>query len=437
MRRAIGLLAVAIAIALAACGDDDDAYDVRFVFRDAGGLRKGDDIRIHGVRAGRIDGVRLIAGDRALVSGHLDGGAGVVGAGARARSRPTGLLGEQYVDLSTGDVSRPLPSGTRIGIAATGRAVTLSQTLDLLDAPTRARLQLLISESATALAGHGTDLSRLLARLPDTVEQTEQVVAQLRRRRHALRDLVARADGLLAPTAARRADLGRLAEEAAAALSTVAGKRRQLAAGVTLAPAALDRLRHAAVALRTSARRLAPTSRTIVAAAPPLQRLLSALPGFRRDVDDVLTTIEQRSPEIRAFARDALAPLRSVTRTSDALASFSTTAKPILDVLGAGGTTELFRFVDGFAQTMEATDGVGSLVRLRTVLGAAQRRRDANAARPGEAPRKRRPKLPAVAAPKPADPASPTTAGPAAGVQGIGDQVGTTVNRLLDFLLAP
>jgi phospholipid/cholesterol/gamma-HCH transport system substrate-binding protein len=417
-------------MAITACGDGE--YQVQFVFRDAGGLRKGGDIRVHGVRAGRIDDVKLIRGDLALVSGHLDGGVAPVGAGARARSRPTGLLGEQYVDLATGDPARPLASGARIGVARTGRAVTLSETLDLLDAPTRARLQILIDEAGTALAGHGTDLTRLLAQLPDTVEQTHAVIDQVRRRRHQLRDLIVRGDRLLTPSAARRDDLGRLVDEAAGALASVAAQRRQLAASVAAAPAALDRLRRTASALRDSARRLAPTARAITAAAPPLRQVLTALPAFREDVSEVLSTVAERSPAIRRFARDALPPLRSLARTGDALAGFATTTKPIVDVLGAGGTTQLFRFVDGFAQTMDVKDSIGSLVRLRPALATTPRPRTP-ARRSPRRPAHRPKPLTAPAAPAPVRPTPAAPLAPAA----IVEQVGDTLDQLLDYLLKP
>ncbi len=426
MRRSALLAALVAAISITACGDDSE-YHVQFVFRDAGGLRKGADIRVHGVRAGRIDEVKLVRGDLALVSGHLDGGVDPIGTGARARSRPTGLLGEQYVDLATGDPARPLPSGARIDVARTGRAVTLSETLDLLDAPTRARLQILIGEAGTALAGHGADLTRLLAQLPDTVEQTRAVIEQVRERRRQLRELVVRSDRLLTPTAARREDLGKLVDEATGALSTVAAQRAHLAASVAVAPAALDRLRRLSSALEDSARRLAPTARAITAAAPPLREVLTALPAFRADVAGVLATIEQRSPAIRRFADDALAPLRSLARTGDALAGFATTTKPIVDILGAGGTTQLFRFVDGFAQTMDVTDSIGSLVRLRPALAATPRART---------PARRSPRRPQAQTPASAPVPTPTPAAPVTPAAVV-DRVGDTLDQLLDFLLKP
>lgn len=387
---ALGVLATAVVAVVA--NHHDAGYRVSFVFADAGGLRKGGDIRLHGVRAGRIDAVKLTHGDRALVEGHLYSGVGALRAGASASSRPTGLLGEQYIDLDLGRGAVPLPSGARIPLTRTSNAVSLDDVLSALDAPTRTRLQILIADTGVGLAGRGGDVRSLLAALPDTTQQLNLLVQQLRRRRLELRDLIDRSDALLAPVASKRADLGSLVDAASGALHVAASRRLALARTVDHAPAALARLSAMAAVLGDTAQQLRPTAKQLATAAPQVERVLAALPQFRADVRGVLATAVAVSPRITRFARDARRPVRQLDGVAQALAGFEGTLSPILDVLGDGGTNELLRFFDGFAQAMEERDGVGNLIRIRTILRPVSHpppsavRRRGGARRPGHIP---------------------------------------------------
>lgn len=432
------LAVVAVAIIAIATERDDHLHRVSFVFADAGGLRPGGDIRVHGVRAGRIDEVKLIAGDRALVRSHLFEGVEAPRSDASAKSRPTGLLGEQYVDLDLGRRGRTLASGARLPLARTGTAVPLADVLDILDAPTRTRLQILIADVGVGLAGRGGDLRGLLAALPDTTGQVNGVIQQLRRRRAALRELIRRSDELLTPVAARRADLGELADEAAGALRVVASRRAALGRSVDAAPAALGRLTQTAEVLGDAAQQLRPSARQLRLAAPQLQRVLARLPAFRGDVRGVLFTARDVSPRITRFARRARRPLRQLAAVAQSLVGFEIAVVPILDVLRDGGTNQLFRFIDGFSQIMEEHDGVSNLVRLRMVFGAL--REAEPPAGPTARSRRVRPrpvKPPAVAPVAPTAPVTPPVPRTPLLPSVTGAPAGDAVHRVLDFLLGP
>jgi phospholipid/cholesterol/gamma-HCH transport system substrate-binding protein len=412
---------------------DATPYRVSFVFADAGGLREGGDIRVRGIRAGRIDAVQLIAGDRALVRGHLFEGVGSLRSGASASSRPTGLLGEQFVDLALGRGPQRLPSGSRISLARTGKAVSLGDVLDVLDAPTRARLQILIADAGAGLAGRGTDLRRLLAALPDTTRQLDLVVGQLQRRRVELRRLIGRSDELLTPVAGKRTDLGALADAASGALRLAASRRVALAKTVDRAPAALARLSTTLTALGDTAQQLRPTAKQLSAAAPQVGRVLAALPAFRRDVRTVLATAATVSPRITRFARKARRPVRQLDDVAGGLGRFAATIAPVVDVLGDGGTNQLLRFFDGFAQVMEERDGIGNLIRIRTILGPLKD------AKPSPDGRRVRPKRTPGRTPDTPDVSPPASPRPTLSdaVPKLVPTVTKAVNDVLDFLLKP
>lgn len=409
----IGALLVIIGLITLSPGGGD-GYQLSFVFNDAAGLRAGDEVKIDGAPAGQVEGVSLTAAHRALVRTGLNPGAGPIGTGATGEVRPTGLLGEPYIDLGIGNLARPQPSGSVIGGAMTSTAVSFSDVLSTLDAPTRARLQILIAATGTALAGHGKDLHSLLSVLPESLAQARAILDQVRQQRRGLSDLISRGDRILTAAASRRGDLGHLVDEANGVLAIVASRRAQLAATVQRAPAALGQLADTVTTLGTTAARLAPTSQLLVSAAAPLHQVLSELPGFQSQVRDVLAASLDVSPRIIAFARQAVPPLRHVSSVLAQIRALANTLRPLIDVLGGGGTDELFRFIDGSSQAMSRHDAIGSLVRIGLVLDASQL--GALASARGETPRRLRTTrpgipLPSTAATRPAS--TPTASSPA------------------------
>src|SRR5581483_1002437 len=127
MRYRVALVTAAVIAAVAGVlvlRGGGSGYRLGLLFRDAAGLRAGDDVRIDGATAGQVDSVTVTADHLALVRIGLDPGAGPPGSGASAAVRPTGLLGEPYVDLSVGNGAHPLASGTLIPVSRTATAVS-------------------------------------------------------------------------------------------------------------------------------------------------------------------------------------------------------------------------------------------------------------------------------------------------------------------------
>src|SRR5438309_1949331 len=125
MRNRLPLLALALAtaaIAVIVLSAGPAGERLTFVFHDAAGLRAGDEVKLGGAPAGHVDSVGVTAAHLALVKVELDHGIGPVGVGASGSVRPTGLLGEPYIDLSVGDPTRPLPAGAVIPASRTTTA---------------------------------------------------------------------------------------------------------------------------------------------------------------------------------------------------------------------------------------------------------------------------------------------------------------------------
>ncbi len=142
-------------------------YVVKAEFRDAGGITKNSDVKIGGVPGGQVDKIDLDKrNDTAIVTMRLKKEAAPIGAGAIAASRPVNLLGEKYIDMKVGDLSKPQKSGVFIPMSRTSRPVELDDVLNILQPGIRARLRILVNEAGIAMDGAGADFNKALGDLP-------------------------------------------------------------------------------------------------------------------------------------------------------------------------------------------------------------------------------------------------------------------------------
>jgi phospholipid/cholesterol/gamma-HCH transport system substrate-binding protein len=357
----VAIAAVAIAAAAIFTGSPKK-YVVRAVFADTGGLVSGFTVRIDGAPVGKVGDLKLSKQDQVIATLDLDPSAAPVGRNARATVRAADLLGEKYVDLQPGNRQDPMPSAGEIPIARTGLAIELDDVLNALDVPTRDQLRVLLNEQGTAFAGRGQDLAALLAALPPSLDQTQQLLSQLGQNNAALGRLVDESDRVVAAVTDQRAPLGRLVGSAAATLRTLAGKRAQLGQTIERAPATLASLRRALVALEGAAIPLGPAAQGLATTAPQLTATLNQLPAFTAAARPTLAIIRQVAPTLRRLGRSGTPVVRRLVPLTSKLATFASTLSPVTDTLD-NGAADLLGFMEGWARSTQARDASGHVFR--------------------------------------------------------------------------
>lgn len=439
----VALLAGAVLAAVLVFTGGGDKYVVNARFQDAGGILKNYGVKIDGIPAGKVTKISLLPGDQVNVRMEMDKGAAPIGAGASAKVRPVNLLGEKYVDLSPGDLSRPAPSGSVIPESRTGAPVEIDDVLNVLDPDTRSALRLLVNESGLALAGRGTNFNQTLSDLPPALDQARQVVSQVAAENQNLQRMIVNGDRVIHSMAARRNDLGDLVDSASRALTTVAAKRDQLGATVGDAPAALDRLRSTLAHLRSASDDLTPAADSLRTATPALAATLQRLPQFADDAAGTLAEVRRVSPTLDRLGRQSTPTLARLRPTADLLARYADDSKALMDGLGSGTLRSFLAFMDDWSHVTDNADGLGHVFRLRIsfnkdliglalaryakdFLPKAARHRTTKAARPAPSP--------SVAAPEAAKPAPvpklPTVPLGEAIKQGV-DAIGKTVTGVV------
>ena len=164
----VGLVLLFLAIELTlGVGVFRHRYALYATFRDVQGLDVGADVRVAGIKAGRVTGMTL-EGDHVRVALGLDGGVGVK-RDAVARLDFRALSGERFVALSLGS---PTARTAEPGEALTGETpASFSDAVDELSG---------VAESVHALVDSlGTNAERLLTDLSDLVEENRSALGAL------------------------------------------------------------------------------------------------------------------------------------------------------------------------------------------------------------------------------------------------------------------
>jgi phospholipid/cholesterol/gamma-HCH transport system substrate-binding protein len=206
----------------------EDKYVVYADLSDAGGILKNYNVKVGEVPAGEIKEISLNPDDSVRLKMELDPDVGPIGSGASAKVRPVNLLGEKYVDLDPGDLSRPQPEGTVIPRQRTGVPVEIDDVLNVLDPDTRTGLRLLINEFGVSVAGRGADFNSVLEDLPPALDRANAVVAEVAAENVALRRAIDDGDRVLETIVRGKDEFADLVGEAGRALDVAADRREQL-----------------------------------------------------------------------------------------------------------------------------------------------------------------------------------------------------------------
>lgn len=358
-------LAVGATVAVINQVEGDDKYVIYATFDDAAGMLKNYNVKIGGVPAGTVEDIDLDEQDNAVIRMELDEEAAPIGAGATAKVRPVNLLGETYIDLDPGDLSKPLPSGSSMPKESTDIPVELDDALNTLDPDTRGAMRILINEAGIAMAGRGADFNAVLEELPPAIDEAEKVVEEVASENAALERAVVSGDRVVAAVAEGSEDFGELIESAADALETVAERRAELGETVRGAPGTLAALRSTLTQLDGAAQQLTPAARDLRRTTPALARTLTRAPEFAKDAEATLKTATRISPSLSKLGKQSTPTLRELGPTAENLATFVSDTGPLVDALDRRkGLREVVEFMHTWSNAIRGRDGLGHHFRI-------------------------------------------------------------------------
>ncbi len=312
-----------------------EGYQVKIAFDDATTLAEQADVRTAGVRIGTVVDKELApGGNRTLATIEMDDRYAPLRSDARAILRQKTLLGETYVELTTGTPgAKPVPEDGRLPDGRVADAVEFDELLKIFDAPTRRAFQQWQASVAQAGVGRGQDFNDALGNLPVFAENGQDVIDVLGDRREALGSLVKNTGSTFEAISRNAGALQTLIRRNTELFTDLGARRDRLAETISIFPTFVDESKATLARLRTFSLNTEPLIRDLD---PVLEDLQPTLASVRELSPDLENLFEDLDPLIEA-GRDGLPATGSVLRGLDptlaAAGPFLQQVNPILEFL--------------------------------------------------------------------------------------------------------
>ena len=371
MRRALSSAAVPMAVVgalivivlavlvVTASGSGGDAYRVRAIFMNAFSAVPGEDVKIAGVKVGKIDAIDLTKDHRAAVvldiqrTGFKD-----FRQDAECTIRPQSLIGEKFVECVP---TAPRPEGAQpapplrkiasgpgkgqylLPVDHTSQPVDIDLVNNIMRLPFRERLSIILNELGTGVAGQGAALRQAIRNADPALKETDKALAILAGQNRVLSQLAVDSDKIMAPLARERRHVAGFIVNANTTAEATAERSSALSQDIAKFPEFL--------------RQLKPT--------------MAGLGAFAGQATPVLTDLGKAAPNINTFfeslgpfSKEAVPAVDSLGNALDVGRVALVKSKPFIDQLNTFGmaANPLSANLDAFLTSTKSTGGIERLM---------------------------------------------------------------------------
>ncbi|MFD5324864.1 MCE family protein [Streptomyces sp. NPDC127092] len=257
-----------------------DTYSA--AFPEAGGLRPGDEVRIAGVKTGKVDDVEL-AGDHVKVTFRVTGDP-ELGSRTGASIRIKTILGAKYLALDPKGPGRMKP-GSEIPLSRTVPAYDVVEAFSDLTTTTE---QIDRQRLATALDTLSTTFEDSPAEVRASIQGLSRISRTVASRDEALRELLGHANGVTGVLATRKEEFGRLVKDGDKLFKEIESRRQVIHA-----------LLRSSVALGVQLSGLVADNRATIG--PALTRLNTVVRMLERNQASLDRSVQLLAPFARLF----------------------------------------------------------------------------------------------------------------------------------------
>jgi virulence factor Mce-like protein len=286
-----------------------EGYRVEIAFPEATQLAKEAEVRISGVKVGRVKTTEpnKQTGLTDTVV-EIDARYAPLPKDTRAILRQKTLLGETYVELSPGggglrgggDESEMVADGGALAKGQVSETVELDEILRTFDPVTRQRFSTWLDQQGLAVRGQAEAISNTLALLTPFAENTDEVLKVLRAQSGATRAFVRDTGEVFGALSERKGQLRALIDNSNRVWTAIASRNEELADTFRVLPTFLREGR-------------ATTTRA-TAFAKDTDPLIDQLRPAARQISPALQGLDELSPDLRDFFK-SLGPFVKVART--------------------------------------------------------------------------------------------------------------------------
>jgi ABC-type transporter Mla subunit MlaD len=283
-------------------GSSGGSYKVRAIFDNASFVIQGEDVKVSGVKVGKIDSLDVTPQKKAAVVLDIQNDAFKdFRQDASCTIRPQSLIGEQFVECTptrpkaVGAPEPPplpkIPAGkpgagqhllalsTKYG-GGTSSPVGIDLIGNTLRLTQREQLSLIINELGTGLAANGQELRRVVRRADPALGQLDRVLAILAKENRTLASLATNSDTVLRPLARDKARVAHFVSSAADVSTATAERRVDLERNIRLLPPFLREIQPTMVRLGQLSDAATPVVGTLGDNAPAINRLIEVTGPF-------------------------------------------------------------------------------------------------------------------------------------------------------------
>ena len=358
-----------------------ESYRITAYFPEATQLAVESDVRVGGVSVGKVKSVELAPVEE-RVGGYdtteavieIEPEFAPISSDARAILRQKTLLGETYVELTSGtepgqdsapvalgaaaNVSdaeaegvESIEEGGTLSVTRTENATQIDEIFNALDEETRTAFQRWQENAAVAIDGRGVDLNDTFGNLGPFIGDASEILAALRRQKVALKGLVRDTGTVFAALSERDQELAGAITGSEATFGALADADQALAESFQILP----------TFQRESRLTLEALDDFQVRATPLVNKLLPVA----NDISPTLRSVRQLSPELEDLFRDLDPLIDAGERGLPALERFlgAEGLRPVLDALDPflANLNPAVRFLKYYRKTVTdflATPGV-------------------------------------------------------------------------------
>jgi phospholipid/cholesterol/gamma-HCH transport system substrate-binding protein len=271
-----------------------EGYRIKAKFPEAAALVDEADVRIAGVNVGKVKAKELDEdGAGTIAEIELDSRYAPVPRDTRAMLRQKTLLGETYVELSTGDRSEGmLDDGGTLPSGQVEPTVEIDEIFSSFDEPTRRAFQEWMRELARIIRGRGQDLSDALGNLSGFAVDGAELLEVLDEQALAVRRLVRNTGEVFGALNERRDALRELILSSHELFEATASRDEALAETFEILPTFLDESRATLARLRRFSRGAHPLVRDLRGPAEDLGPTVRDLGDLAPDLEDAFRDLD-------------------------------------------------------------------------------------------------------------------------------------------------
>jgi phospholipid/cholesterol/gamma-HCH transport system substrate-binding protein len=382
---ALVLVVIVVAVVLITSREDKQGYQVRAIFDNAGFVIPGEDVKIAGVKVGKVASLDVTPDFKAAVvlditePGYQD-----FRRDASCIVRPQNLIGERFVECKPTEprsaTAQPPAELARIdrGVGKGQYLLPVSNTMQTVDIdligntmrePERQRLSLILNELGTGLAGRGKDLNEVIRRANPALQETDKVLAILARQNTQLEQLAVNSDTVLAPLARDRAHVAGAIRNSSSVAEATAEKSTALAAGIETFPQFLDEFEPTMERLGSLSDQTTPVLTDLHANADDINNVVrrlgpfstAAIPAF----DSLGEAAKTGTPAVIA-AQPVIADVRALAKS---VLPVGVTLREVLESFQqTGGIERLMDYIFYQATAVNGFDAVGHYLRAGLIV---------------------------------------------------------------------